>query len=396
MARKAKADRISRTLKKPYLSGASEAAPIPDRYRLVGVYERLRNRLLEENDSTCLDQSLAYWVLPTDRRLPLALLDWQLSEILACSLDELMLTPGIGQKKIMGLLDLLGRAANRNQKNNPFTDVGKQSDQSEKRILRKDAAHASKAKQNTRFVEPAVGFDPELVSEEVWSTWCEVITRAGFTNQPLGRVAPCLRPLPTVIWEKRLKEYSSLTLAEIRQLKTHGEKRVQAILEVFFVIYEAVSTSVLNEHLELQLTPRFVPQLNDWLTELDDNIATLSQSEVKKNLVEPILVQIEHDLDPSIAKLAKDRLIYKSKPPAILQHANKMRVTRARIYQLLEDCARVMSVRWPEGKIMLQPILSALTEQPSASSELVFATADLLFPSQTKSRHYQISIDRLP
>ena len=75
-----------------------------------------------------LDQSLAYWVLPTDRRLPLALLDWQLSEILACSLDELMLTPGIGQKKIMGLLDLLGRAANRNQKNNPFTDVGKQSD----------------------------------------------------------------------------------------------------------------------------------------------------------------------------------------------------------------------------------------------------------------------------
>ena len=397
MARKAKADRKSRTLKKPYVSGADEAAPIPDRYRLVGIYERLRNRLLEDNESACLDQTLAYWVLPTDRRLPLALLDWQLSEVLACSLDELMLTPGIGQKKIMGLLDLLGRAANRNQKSDPFADVAKQSVTSEKRIFRRDAAHTPKAKRNSRLVQPTVGFDPELVSEEIWSTWCEAITRAGFKNQLLGRVAPCLRPLPTVIWEKKLEEYSSLRLAEIRQLKTHGEKRVQAILEVFFVIYEAVSTSVLNEHLELQIMPRFVPRLNDWLSGLEDQVATLSEADVKKNLVEPMLLQIEHDLGPSIADLARDRLIYKSKPPTILEHASKMRVTRARIYQLLEDCARVMSVRWPEGRLMLQPFLYALTEQPgAAASRLVFATSDLFFPSLTRSKHYKESIDRLP
>ncbi len=394
MARKAKADRKSRILKKPQKIEADEAAPIQDRYRLVGIYQRLRRKLLSENDPECLEQSLAYWVLPTDRRLPLALLDWQLKEVLECSLDELMMTPGIGQKKIMGLFDLLGRAANRHRVKDPFVEATNNNARTTGRTFRKDSAHSPSQRRSRKLIESPANFDPTVVSEEVWSTWCQSILDAGFKNQKLGRIAPCLRPLPTVIWDKKLEDYASLRLAEIRELKTHGEKRVHAILEVFFVVYEAVSTSVMNEHLDLQLTPRFVPKLNDWLIATNGSAAGLSKTTVKKKLLEPILDQLELDLGTSIAQLASDRLLYKSKAPTILQHANKMRVTRARIYQLLEDCARVMEVRWPEGKLMLQPLLLDAAKQPYEASKLLFATVELLFPTISKSEHRSEAIER--
>lgn len=63
---------------------------IGDRYRLDGTYERLRRALLEAPDDGRLDRALSYWVLPTDRRLPIAFLDRDLRELLELPLEELM------------------------------------------------------------------------------------------------------------------------------------------------------------------------------------------------------------------------------------------------------------------------------------------------------------------
>jgi hypothetical protein len=52
-----------------------------DRYRLVGTYERLRKSLLSQPDDGRLDKALSYWVLPTDRRLPIAFLDRTLRDL---------------------------------------------------------------------------------------------------------------------------------------------------------------------------------------------------------------------------------------------------------------------------------------------------------------------------
>ena len=56
-----------------------------DRYRLVGTYERLRKSLLSQPDDGRLDKSLSYWVLPTDRRLPIAFLDRTLRDLLGAA-----------------------------------------------------------------------------------------------------------------------------------------------------------------------------------------------------------------------------------------------------------------------------------------------------------------------
>src|SRR6478609_3514388 len=91
-----------------------------DRYRLIGTYERLRKNLVERPDDGRLDKALSYWVLPTDRRLPIAFLDRPLRELLSQPFDDLMATPGVGHKKILGFFDLLKRAAKATAPDVPF------------------------------------------------------------------------------------------------------------------------------------------------------------------------------------------------------------------------------------------------------------------------------------
>src|SRR5690348_1087289 len=51
-------------------------------YRLISTFENLRRRLLSEKLADRLDKPLAYWVLPNDRRLPLAFMGRSLRELL--------------------------------------------------------------------------------------------------------------------------------------------------------------------------------------------------------------------------------------------------------------------------------------------------------------------------
>ena len=70
--------------------------------------------------------------------------------------------------------------------------------------------------------KPAVmkTFDPALVSEALWSQWRETVKSHNIGQEKLGRLAPTLQALPTVIWHKPLSDYVNYTVAEIRQLRT--------------------------------------------------------------------------------------------------------------------------------------------------------------------------------
>src|SRR5688500_18079595 len=137
-----------------------------DRYRLVGTYERLRKALVERPDDGRLDKALSYWVLPTDRRLPIAFLDRPLRELLNQPLDELMATPGVGQKKIMGFFDLLKRASKAASPDAPF-----------------GLSHDSKRTKPAPVAN--TGFDASIVSESLWAQWCETVHRYGLGPEKL-------------------------------------------------------------------------------------------------------------------------------------------------------------------------------------------------------------------
>jgi hypothetical protein len=332
-----------------------------ERYRLVGTYERLRKSLLEQPASDRLDKALSYWVLPTDRRLPIAFLDRTLRDLLSRPLDELMSTPGVGQKKILGFFDLLKRALKMTTPDAPFG------------LGSTEAANRRPA---------AGGFDSSIVSESLWTGWCETVNRYGLGPEKLGRLAPTLQALPTVIWHSRLEEYADRSLAEIRGLKTHGEKRVHAILEVFCTVHEAIATATLQENLDIVLVPRFVPPLSRWLMEVLNHDELPSAEEVHRRVVKPMIAQVKTDLGDQVAQLAAARLCLEDNAPSVKQQAEAMGVTRARVYQLLDDCAKVMDVRWPEGRWMLVPLTTRFGASDPETIGLLHGTCDLFFPTE--------------
>jgi hypothetical protein len=159
-----------------------------------------------------------------------------------------------------------------------------------------------------------------------------------------------LQALPTVIWHTPLSDYMDLSLIDIRQLKTHGEKRVRAILEVFWVVHEALADSTVRDHLDVRLVPRFVRPLEQWIRTTIEEPAPVTLSSMRASLAQPLLNQVEIDLGQTVWRLVSERLGIKARAKSVRQLAANMGVTRARIYQLLEDCGKVMDVRWPEGE----------------------------------------------
>jgi hypothetical protein len=334
-----------------------------DRYRLIGTYERLRKALVERPDDGRLDKALSYWVLPTDRRLPIAFLDRPLRELLNQPFDELMSTPGVGHKKILGFFDLLKRASKATAPDAPFG------------LSNSDA-------KRQKPPTPTGGFDATIVSESLWTQWCETVQRYGLGPEKLGRLAPSLQSLPTVIWHSRLEEYADRSLADIRSLKTHGEKRVHAILEVFCTVHEALATATLQENIDVVIVPRFVPPITRWLMETVAQPDLPPVDQLHKHIVKPMINQIKIDLGDQVAGLASARLCLDENSPSVKQQAETIGVTRARVYQLLEDCAKVMEVRWPEGRYYFAPLATRFGSSDPETIGLVHGIVDLFYPAE--------------
>src|SRR6185437_15834318 len=137
-----------------------------------------------------------------------------LRELLATPFEQLYATPGVGRKKIHSLVKLLWRAS-QTSPNEFASPVAK----SAATVPIVDASNWSHV------------HDAASVSEASWAQWREAISRHGLNQEPIGRFAATLQKLPRVIWTTPLAAYVELSLAEMRALKTYGEKRVNAVLE---------------------------------------------------------------------------------------------------------------------------------------------------------------------
>ena len=310
-------------------------------YKIVSSFQTLRKTLLDDKFADRLEKPLAYWALPNDRRLPLAFLGRTIKDLLATPFEELSATPGIGQKKISSLVKLLSRATKDQPPAVPF-----------------GLNELSEAKKNASPEAPRhedAEFDPSIVSEALWSQWQQTVLDRGLGNEKLGRLAPTLQALPTVIWHTPLQHYATHTVAEIRQFKTHGEKRVRVVLEVFYIVHEMLSGAGTSSHLALRIVPKFVQPIETWIAEVLGRDGAVSVDELRESLVVPLLKQIEVDAGSTIHELSEGRLGTNGLPQSVRQQAKRMGVTRARVYQLLEDCSRVMDVPLARGRILFRP-----------------------------------------
>lgn len=336
-----------------------------EEFKLETAYHQLRDQLLSPEHAEKLDQSLAHWALPSDRGLPLAFLSDPLGDLLGRPFEVLMSTSGVGQRKMASLMKLLERAAT------GLPGV-------------KAVEPVEEAVSSSLSVEDA-DLEPANVSEAHWAAWCDTIRLHGLGDEPLGRLAPTLRNLPTVIWNTPLSFYAERSLADIRSMKTHGEKRVKAVVEVFGLVHRAVGNMVPQSALSVRLSPSFVRPLENWLMAVLGDGPAPSLDEIRTQLAQPLIDQIQLDLGDTVGQLSAERLGLNGPPISVREQAQQMELTRARVYQLLEDCTKVLRVRWPEGEWLL-----AALEQKTRSSrsgvevgKLLASLRDLFFHRTT-------------
>lgn len=335
-------------------------------FELSARFERIRDLLLTDRYEARLKNPLSYWVLPADRRLPRALLHRPLGDLLRTSFGSLAATPGIGQKKMHSLLQLLDRALH--------------SDELEQERVNLDAAGVASDWIGGEASPAASLGDPANISEVTWAKWRAVVVEHGLGNEPLGRFAQNLHDLPRVIWSTPLSTYAALTLEEIRRLKTHGEKRVRAVVAIFHQ---------LNVHLIAgrgisDITPRGVDGVDAWLADVLTSGRLPNEQELRTRFLQPLVEQIRLDAGEGTAGLVLGRLGWDGPKLSVRRAAMKLRLTRARIYQLLEDAETVVAVRWPKGLARMRSLLEKTAGLPVESAErrLLTLAAETLFASE--------------
>jgi len=342
--------------------------------QLTSRYEGLRDMLLSDGYAEHLEKPLAYWALPSDRRLPLAFLGRTLRDLLETPFAQLMDTPGIGQKKIRSFIELLDRAAKTDASELPRDPVCAQE---------KNQCVASSS------VSGENGFDPASVSEVLWSQWRASVVKHGLDDEALGRLAPSLRNMTRVIWNTPLGAYTGNTLGEIRSKKTHGEKRVRSILEVFHSAHSIVAGMGTQDHLIVRIVPRLIDRAEQWIGRALQTPGVPCKETIFENLISPLLEQVRNDSSQQIALLADARLGIGGPITSVRQAARSMGLTRARVYQLLNEINDIMMVRWPTGRHQVYELRekydSEAAQMPEAPDLRQFhAAVELFYPGSRR------------
>lgn len=329
--------------------------------RLKREFESARDVLRSDGFEDRLDKPLAYWARPDDRRLPFAFLGRTVGELLDEPYEELLSTPGIGQKKIETLVVLLKRAI----------------EQAPINIFDAPASPNQEPE-----VDKPKAFNASTVSDSEWSRWKDTVRRHNLGHEPLGRLAPSLQGLPTVIWEAPLSEYLDLSLEELRTRKTHGVKRVAAILEVFYFIHRLLDGADTHGCYAVRLTPGYVADIEAWIARVTQNGYVPNDGEIRTRLLDPVFHQILVDAGATPYDLICGRLGIDAEPENVRDQSKKLGVTRARVYQILEDCQRVMHIRWPQGRGQLAVLLEKISSEMPDSPVVVTLgeLRNLLFP----------------
>ncbi len=315
-----------------------------EEYKIASRFDSLRKILKSQEYSRHLEKPLSYWAVPTDRRLPLALLGRKLDDLLDMSFTELTATPGIGLKKIQSLVGLLSRATN--------TDP---TDLSVDNIKPEDNGAARREKETT-----AMDFDPSTVSEVVWNKWQATVLKHGLELETLGRLAPNLRGMTRVNWNSCLGEFTGQSLAEIKARKAYGEKRIHALLEVFHALHKLLSPMGQEGHLMVRICPRRIDAVQQWIARTMQAASVPGETEIFEKFVKPLLDQIHIDTTEQVANLADNRVGLSGPITSIRQVADNMGLTRARVYQLLNEINDIMQVRWPSGRREVYELLEKL------------------------------------
>lgn len=343
--------------------------------QVVSRFESLKNILLSDAYADHLDKPLAYWALPTDRRLPLAFLGRTLRDLLHVPFAELSATPGIGRKKLISFVQLLARAANTDPAELPAEILNPETD-------------AASCESEDNSSDGGV-FDPTNITEVTWAQWRSSVVRNGLSSEHLGRLAPSLKNMTRVIWNTPMGAYTSSTLADIHTMRTHGDKRIRALLEVFHAVHTITAGMGQQRHLVVRIVPQLIDQVEQWTGRALQRPGIPDEQELYASFVQPLLEQIRIDATQQIATLAENRLGINGPITSVRQAARTMGLTRARVYQLLNEINDIVTVRWPMGRHQAHELRERFLSEAAKSEHVpdlrqFYAAVELFYPGSRR------------
>ena len=341
-------------------------------HRLGAQYLELCETLRSPAYKRHLGKRLGFWVNPSDKRLPIALLGRPVGEILEMSLEELLRFPSIGEKKFSALISLLLRIVNTPETKLPSLD--------EIAVNVSDTAKTAESEESDHELRW------NLVSEFEWSDWQRVVREQGLEQEKIGRLCNSLNDIPRVLWGKTLGTYCRVSLEELRAMKTHGERRVHAILRLFHDIFEIAAKFDEVPRLRVRMSLRWIDEIQLWMAEVLESHTFPSRDELLRRFVQPCLAQLRIDATDGVIQLAEARLGLKGPITSVRQVAKEMNLARARVYQLLGQINEIMSVRWPEGGSFVYRLrdkcIYEMIDRPATDAHEIFmAAAELFYPS---------------
>jgi len=353
--------------------------PTVEELQLLSRFENLRKVLLSPERAALLEKPLADWAYPSDRRLPFVLLGRTLRDLLNTPFMELAATPGIGQRKIRSLVELLGRAAH-----------------CDPQVVAGPAAGDAPPPP-----PEAESFAPGEVSEVLWDQWRKTVVEHQLGDEPLGRLAPSLRNLTRVVWSTPLATYAGLRLTEIRHLRNHGAKRLAAIVEVFYHIHRALRGVSPREPLAVRVLPRWIEAADRWAAQMLQADELPSREAIREHLIRPLVEQLRIDADGHVVMLAESRVGLAGTAASVRQLARVMGLTRARLYQLLNSISEIMRVRWPSGRYVLNGLRAhfdslAQRQKPAPDLREFHAAVDVFFPGPRRGAIEPLATGLLP
>lgn len=344
-------------------------------HRLGAQYLELRETLRLPQYSRHLEKRLAFWVSPSDRRLPIVLLGRTVQEILEMSLEELLRYPSIGEKKFSVLVALLARVANTSEIKLPSLEQPLVSD-----LLN---IPSSEGENSSTFINRESQWNN--VSEFEWNHWQQVVLEQGLENEVIGHLCNSLEEMPRVLWNKPLSTYCHVSLDELRAMKTHGERRIHAILHLFHDIYEVASKFNGVPRLKIRMSLRWTDDVQLWMSDILAKNRFPEYDTILERFVNPCLAQLRVDSAEGVVQLAEFRLGLSGPITSVRQVAKDMGLARARVYQILGQISEIMSVRWPEGKPLVHQLrdkcIYEMIDCPTSSAhELFMSAAELFYP----------------
>ena len=187
-----------------------------------------------------------------------------------------------------------------------------------------------------------------------------------------------------MIWSVPLEHYAGLTLDAIRKLKTHGEKRVRCVVTIFGQLHSLLDGKPADGRVQVRLTPPRIETLGEARSTNGRRNRYPFRRYASRTTARAARHQIGVDAGEQTAVMLRGRLGLDGAPLSVRRTAMRMRLTRARIYQLLEDAATVVDVRWPRGKALIRQLLerTAAIGLDSAEHRTLRIIAETFFPTE--------------